>query len=60
MIKDKIFSPKIISSLLAFTILATAVAGCGESKNAGNNSSNSLNPEVSTVLSDAQKMSILR
>ena len=57
MIRNKFFPSKIISSLLAFIILATAVTGCGESKNAGNNSSNSLNPEVSTVLSDAQKMS---
>ena len=56
MIKNKLFSPKTICSLLAFTLLATAVTGCGK-KTASNNNVGNKAADASELLSEAQKAS---
>ena len=46
---------KTICSILSFTLLATAVTGCGK-KDTERKITDPLNPEVSTMLSDSQTM----
>jgi len=56
MIKKIPLLKKYICSILTFTLLATAVTGCGKSKDTGRTINDPLNPEVSTVLNDYQTM----
>lgn len=57
MIKNKLFSPKTICSLLAFTLLATAVTGCGKKTASNNNNVGNKAADASELLSEAQKAS---
>ncbi|MBO4456103.1 MAG: extracellular solute-binding protein [Butyrivibrio sp.] len=57
MIKNILLNKKTICSILTFTLLATAITGCGKSKDTSKKIDDPLNPDVSTMLSNSKTMS---